>query len=155
MKTVIVMATALGFLLTPSLCNAKLWDTYAQCVARWGQPINSDDAEIRLLIKVPSSLTSVTFKLFSHNHIHVIIGFMHGAVCLEDFRKEYDAKITDDEFEDTLNAESDGFEWNHDSGGILWIRSDGNARAVFPPQHDSLTIDTQTFFDAFEVSLKH
>ena len=149
-----VPAVGLVFLLTPSLCNAKLWYTYDQCVARWGQPINMDDASIRALTQVPSSLTSVTFKFFSDDNCHIIVGFLNGTVCLEDIWKKGNATITNDELVATLKVESDGFEWKHDPSSSLWIRADEKVRVIFPPQHEHFTIDTQVFFDVYKKSLK-
>jgi hypothetical protein len=156
MKTTILIAVALCFVLTPSVCQARLGDSYEQCIARWGR---SATVDIQGIIPPESKgVSNITFKVFSKDNYQFFVGFLNGVVCYERISKYPSVKFTVDELSAILNAETAGLQWtsdpNSDPNNPLWVRTDG-AWALYNVDPCFMKVVSKEYREACEAALNH
>jgi hypothetical protein len=139
----LLMAVALGFALSASLCQARLGDTKDQCIARWGQPLPTPD------FPPPGyeADTFTTFSTFAKDGYHIVVGFNNGAVGVEMISKQVGGDLSDTEKAGILGADSAGLAWVKStaiSATEDWTRNDG-ALASYAPFTHVLTIKSKDY----------
>src|SRR5271170_7550617 len=88
-----ITVIALSFVLTASVCQARLGETMDQCVARWGQPVPSPD------FPLPGyeGDSFATFATFKKGDYHIIVGFLNKVVGVEIIAKQEGSELSDNE----------------------------------------------------------
>lgn len=102
-------------------CHARIGETYDQCVARYGEPINSQ--------KTGAAGIGSGFTGFKKNGYLIAVIFFKDVVSYEFYCKADNSDLSQDEKETLLTAESNGLQWTKDQSSdafqVVWRRSDG------------------------------
>lgn len=146
MRTIPVLIIAVYAALTPTICQARLGDTYEQCVARWGQPMPGGDSP-------QTGSATDTEVLFENGGYIITVLFLHGIVGEEAIFKVDKSSLSDTEKKTLLDSESAGSTWKRMDPTIeAYIRADGNAYCIYHTEGRAtgFLFYTKEFYDAMQ-----
>lgn len=125
----IIAVIVFGFLLTSSVCQARLGETMDQCIARYGKPPPLPDG-----VSLPPDSGFDSEAVFYKDGITIIAFFSNGVVVAEGILKRDQSAMSDTEKQTLLNSESAGSTWqitNETNAGVIYKRADDNAFATY------------------------
>jgi hypothetical protein len=130
MRTLVIVAVALVYVLTASDCKARLGETLAQCIARYGQPVPTTENYLKAVPVCDSAV------LFQKSGFNVVVYILHGDVGAEFITKMNASALSDTEKQTLLDSESNDSTWDRSekqSPGIdeAYLREDGKACAFY------------------------
>jgi hypothetical protein len=143
MKAYIVVAVALSFVLTTSVCQARLGETEDQCIARWGQPVSKDHP-------IPPGMIGDSLMVFQKGRFSVDVLFLNGVVAFEIISDVDNWALSDVAKQTLLDSESDGLTWNRQGNpnvSEMYTRSDRGVLAIYEIQEHKLQFISKAYFD--------
>jgi len=144
MRTLVVLTIALGFVLTASVCQAKIGDTLDQCIAHYGQPKSIQD------VAPTEASAGSSHAWFIKDGLHFHVTIFNGTVGEEIIYKIDRTDMTDAEIQTLLDSEAGGPRWDKSDKqsvhNINYIRADGNVSACY--YSHQLQLNTKAYFDA-------
>jgi hypothetical protein len=125
MKTYIVVAAVLSFVLTTSVCQARLGETEDQIIARWGQPVSKNHP-------IPPGMIGDSLMVFEKGRFSIDVLFLNGVVAMEIISDIDNWALSDGAKQTLLDSESDGLTWNMQDNPRACLQNQKQAQLSCP-----------------------